>query len=72
MLMASGNDAAYTVAVTTARAVKTDTAKTDAQAVAYFSELMNSYASSIGMKDSRFAWQALHRTRWGCFSELFC
>ena len=54
MLMASGNDAAYTVAVTTARAVKTDTAKTDAQAVAYFSELMNSYASSIGMKDSHF------------------
>ena len=54
MLMASGNDAAYTVAVTTARAVKTDTAMTDAQAVAYFSELMNSYASSIGMKDSHF------------------
>ena len=54
MLMASGNDAAYTVAVTTARAVKPDTAMTDAQAVAYFSELMNSYASSIGMKDSHF------------------
>ena len=54
MLMASGNDAAYTVAATTARAVKPDTAMTDAQAVAYFSELMNSYASSIGMKDSHF------------------
>ena len=54
MLMASGNDAAYTVAVTTARAVKPDTAMTDAQAVAYFSELMNSYASSIGMKGSHF------------------
>ena len=54
MLMASGNDAAYTVAVTTARAVKPDTAMTDAQAVAYFSELMNSYASSIGMKNSHF------------------
>ena len=54
MLMASGNDAAYTVAVTTARAVKPDTAMTDAQAVSCFTELMNSYASSIGMKDSHF------------------
>jgi len=54
MLMASGNDAAYTVAVTTARAVKTDTAMTDSQAVAYFAELMNSYASSIGIKNSHF------------------
>ena len=54
MLMASGNDAAYTVAVATARAVKPDTAMTDAQAVAYFSELMNEYASSLGMKNSHF------------------
>lgn len=54
MLMASGNDAAYTVAVATARAAKPDTAMTDSQAVAYFSELMNNYASSLGMKDSHF------------------
>lgn len=54
MLMASGNDAAYTVAVTTARAVKSDTAMTDSQAVSYFAELMNSYASSIGMNNSHF------------------
>lgn len=54
MLMASGNDAAYTVAVTTARATKPDTVLTDSQAVAYFSELMNDYASSIGMKNSHF------------------
>lgn len=54
ILMASGNDAAYTVAVTTARAAKPDTAMTDSQAVAYFSELMNNYASSLGMKGSHF------------------
>ena len=54
MLMASGNDAAYTVAVATARAVRPDIVMTDAQAVAYFSELMNNYASSIGMKNSHF------------------
>ena len=54
MLMASGNDAAYTVAVSTARAVKNDTAMTDLQAVNYFADLMNEYAVSIGMKDSHF------------------
>ena len=54
MLMASGNDAAYTVAVSTARAVKNDTTMTDLQAVNYFADLMNEYAVSIGMKDSHF------------------
>ena len=54
MLMASGNDAAYTVAVATARAVKSDTAMTDSQAVTYFAELMNDYANSIGMRNSHF------------------
>ncbi len=54
MLMASGNDAAYTVAVATARAVKSDTAMTDAEAVDCFSELMNAYADSLGMKNSHF------------------
>ncbi len=54
MLMASGNDAAYTVAVSVARAVKTDTEMNDAQAVAYFAELMNDYASSLGMENSHF------------------
>jgi len=53
--MASGNDAAYTVAVATARAVNpNDVYMTDAQAVAYFAELMNKYANSLGMKNSHF------------------
>ena len=54
MLMASGNDAAYTVAVATARAVRADMVLTDSQAVECFAELMNEYADSIGMKDSHF------------------
>lgn len=55
MLMASGNDAAYTVAVSTARIVAPDgNSITDSEAVMYFSELMNNYADSIGMKNSHF------------------
>lgn len=54
MLMASGNDAAYTVAVTTARAARPDVPMTDSQAVEYFSKLMNEYASLLGMKNSHF------------------
>lgn len=55
MLMASGNDATYTVAVATARAANPyDNDMTDSEAVSYFSELMNEYASSIGMKNSQF------------------
>ncbi len=54
MLMASGNDAAYTVAVATARAVNPNVQMTDVQAVECFAELMNEYASSIGMKNSHF------------------
>lgn len=54
MLMASGNDAAYSVAVATARTVFSDIYMTDQQAVICFAELMNSYADSIGMKNSHF------------------
>lgn len=54
MLMASGNDAAYTVAVATARATKPDVSMNDAQAVDYFAELMNEYANSLEMKNSHF------------------
>lgn len=54
MLMASGNDAAYTVAVTTARAVYSDEYLTDIQAVERFSGLMNDFASKIGMQNSHF------------------
>ncbi|MCM1506030.1 MAG: dockerin type I domain-containing protein [Ruminococcus flavefaciens] len=54
MLMASGNDAAYTVAVSTARAVYPDIPMTDYEAVQYFSGLMNSFAENIGMQNSHF------------------
>ena len=54
MLMASGNDAAYTVAVNTARAVKGDASMSDEDAVTYFTGLMNDYAAKIGMKNSHF------------------
>lgn len=54
MLMASGNDAAYTVAVSTARTVYPDISMTDAEAVWYFSGLMNDFAKNIGMKNSNF------------------
>lgn len=55
MLMASGNDAAYTVAVSVARTVSRDESMSDKQAVSYFVDLMNSFAQKIGMTDSRFA-----------------
>lgn len=55
MLMASGNDAAYTVAVSTARAVYPDISMTDSEAVQYFSGLMNSFSKNIGMQNSNFA-----------------
>lgn len=54
MLMASGNDAAYTVAVAAARAAAPDVSMNDTQAVEYFARLMNEYAASIGMKNSSF------------------
>ncbi|MDE6519593.1 MAG: hypothetical protein K2K91_03910 [Ruminococcus sp.] len=54
MLMASGNDAAYTVAVSTARAVYPDISMTDSEAVQYFSGLMNDFAKNIGMQNSNF------------------
>ncbi len=55
MLLPSGNDAAYTVAVTTARTVSRNTAMSDAEAVQYFCGLMNDFAKNIGMKNSHFA-----------------
>lgn len=56
MLMASGNDAAYTVAVNTARTVYPDISMTESQAVSCFADLMNEYAKSIGMKNSNFVY----------------
>ena len=54
MLMCSGNDAAYTVAVNVARDVSGDRSMSDADAVAYFVQLMNDYAIQIGASNSNF------------------
>ncbi|MCH5204283.1 MAG: D-alanyl-D-alanine carboxypeptidase [Oscillospiraceae bacterium] len=54
MLMASGNDAAYTVAVGTARALDPDASMTDMEAVEKFCGLMNDFAKELGMSNSHF------------------
>lgn len=54
MLMASGNDAAYSVAVTTARVAAGNWGLSDKDAVAYFCRLMNEEAAKIGMTESNF------------------
>lgn len=53
MLLASGNDAAYTVAVNTARRVS-GSELTDDQAVKYFCVMMNDLAAELGMNGSHF------------------
>ena len=55
MLLPSGNDAAYTVAVNTARAASGDEYMSDDDAIAYFCGLMNDLAAELGMKHSHFA-----------------
>ena len=54
MLMCSGNDAAYTVAVSVAREVSGNTNMSNSEAITYFSELMNNYARSLGATNSNF------------------
>lgn len=54
MLMFSGNDAAYTIAVNVARETSDDANMSDSEAVAYFADLMNRYARSIGAVNSNF------------------
>lgn len=54
MLMVSGNDAAYTVAVYTARKASGEEL-TDEQAVEYFCGMMNDLAAELGMSGSHFA-----------------
>lgn len=54
MLMCSGNDAAYTVAVNVAREVSGNADMSDSEAVTYFTELMNKFAVSIGAINSNF------------------
>ena len=54
MLMSSGNDAAYTIAVNVARTVAKNPDMSDTDAVNLFVELMNDYSSGLGMKNSLF------------------
>lgn len=54
MLLPSGNDAAYTVAVNVARIQSGKSDMTDTQAVEYFCSLMNEYAKELGCKNSHF------------------
>lgn len=54
LLLVSGNDAAYTIAVGTARRANPKRNMSDEQAVKYFCELMNDAARKMGMDNSRF------------------
>ena len=54
LLISSGSDAAFTIAVYTARAAFPDEKMDDEQAVQRFMEIANSYAKSIGMNESFF------------------
>ncbi len=54
MMMASGNDAAYALAVNTARKVSANADITDYEAVEFFCGLMNTFAAELGMKNSHF------------------
>lgn len=54
LLLPSGNDAAYTVAVTTARKVS-GRALSDRAAVKYFTGLMNEFVKELGLRNTRFA-----------------
>lgn len=54
MLMESGNDAAYTVAVSVARDNSGNENMSDTEAVDYFCGLMNSFAKELGMTGTHF------------------
>ena len=54
MLMSSGNDAAYTIAVSTAREMLHDDEMSDEEAVDFFCGFMNVFAKELGMKNSNF------------------
>lgn len=53
LFLPSGNDAAYTIAVSVARKCRPEL-EDDKEAVEYFCELMNELADEIGMKKSHF------------------
>lgn len=55
LLLSSGNDAAYTIAVNTARIESGNSAMSDYEAVEYFCGLMNSLADELNMTNSHFS-----------------
>lgn len=55
LLLPSGNDAAYTIAVSTARKASGRESMTDEHAVEYFCDLMNDLARELGMDSTHFA-----------------
>lgn len=55
LLLPSGNDAAYTIAVSTARKASGRENMTDKHAVEYFCDLMNDLAHELGMDGTHFA-----------------
>lgn len=54
MLIPSGNDAAYTIAVNAARKISGNMKLGNREAVQFFCEFMNKRAKELGAKDSRF------------------
>lgn len=54
LLLQSGNDAAYTLAVNVARKESGNPNLSDSEAVQHFTQIMNSFAAEIGMKNSHF------------------
>ena len=54
LMLPSGNDAGYTIAVNVARIVSGNALLTDNEAVVYFVNLMNQKAKEIGMDNSNF------------------
>ncbi|MBQ3538126.1 MAG: D-alanyl-D-alanine carboxypeptidase [Clostridia bacterium] len=54
MLLRSGGDAAYSLAVNIAKKCGEDSDMTDEEAIKYFCSLMNSYCESLGCKNTNF------------------
>ena len=54
MLLASGNDASYTIAVNVSRHINPQLNMSDTEAVDYFVTLMNDFAAEIKMQESNF------------------
>lgn len=55
MLLSSGNDAAYTIAVNTARTQSKNASMTDIEAIDYFCGLMNQLAAELEMTNTHFS-----------------